>query len=62
MMELPRHLRRALESGDEKRVEACINKAKKEGWTLSDLIKSFKALRKQLAYRSIKPGANTGQL
>ncbi len=34
---LPRYLLRALESGEEYRVEACINKAIKEGWTADDL-------------------------
>ncbi len=34
---MPRYLLRALESGEEYRVEACINKAIKEGWTPDDL-------------------------
>lgn len=34
---LPRYLLRALESGDEGRVEACIDKAMGEGWTEAEL-------------------------
>ncbi len=34
---MPRYLLRALESGEEYRVEACINKAITEGWTPDDL-------------------------
>lgn len=39
--ELPRYLRRAFESGDEDRVEACIKKALQEEWSEEELVKAM---------------------
>jgi hypothetical protein len=39
--ELPRYLRRAFESRSEVRVEACINKALREGWSMDALVKAM---------------------
>ncbi len=43
--DLPRYLLRALESGDQGRVEACIDKALGEGWTQEGLSKAIDQIK-----------------
>lgn len=52
--ELPDEMREALESGDEDRVTACVDKLMEDGWDLPDLIRSFESHRMNMLIDNVK--------